>query len=259
MNPIRQNGLFALVKFQNLKFNFLVDTGAAISCIDKSKFDKLGFKESDLEDISTTLTAASGNDLKVYGKINLNFLIDNISMSQDFIVADLDEIEGILGIDMLEISQAQIDIAKSSLIMPDNIVIKLSKQSNKHCALIRIKEKLVLPASSESVIQVKIPKNVKNGDMLVEPNMRLAKSGILVSSALVNTKDRQITVTAINCRDLDIPLKKNKVIGSIQSIKTISDPSELHKEDNTCQLPDHLQCLIDNVSPKISDEQKLSS
>ena len=118
-----------------------MDTGAAISCIDRSKFDKLGFKESDLEEFSTTLTAASGNDLKVYGKINLNFRIDSISISQDFIAADLDEIEGILGIDMLETSQAQINIAKSALIMPDNTAIKLIKQNNKYCALIRIKEK----------------------------------------------------------------------------------------------------------------------
>ena len=61
--------------------------------------------------------------------------------------------------------------------MPDNSTIKLNKQNSKYCALIRLAEKLILPANTETVFQIKVPKNVKEDDMIIEPNVGLTRQG----------------------------------------------------------------------------------
>ena len=156
---------------------------------------------------------------------------------------------------MLETSKAQINISKALLIMPDNSEIKLSRKNNQYCALIRLKEKLILPANTESIFTVTVPKNMRENNMLIEPNLQLAKHGILVSNAVVNAQDKNVLISAINCRNTDLTLKRNKVVGNIQSVKEISEPIDISQKEIE-RLPEHLQCMIDNVSPKINQGQK---
>lgn len=238
---------------KSYKFEFLVDTGSAVSCLSKKIFDQLGHLK--LSPISTALIAAGGENLQVYGQVKLTFTVQGCSFKHNFVVVDLDEIPGILGIDLLDTHQAQINISKALLIMPNGSEIKLNKKQNQHCALIRLREKLVLPANSESVFQVNVPKNMREDNMLIEPNGQLAKSGIVISNALVNAKENKVTISAINCRNNDVTLKKCKVIGNIQKVCQITEPLALDKTDET-EIPEHLQCLLDNVSPKVNEEQK---
>ncbi|VDI48927.1 Hypothetical predicted protein [Mytilus galloprovincialis] len=256
VNPIKQNGLFASVKVGLNKGSFLLDTGAVVSCVSKAKLDEFNIDELKVQDILTSLTTAGGQELKVHGQVTLEFFIQGIPFTHDFVIAELDDLEGILGIDFLEANEAQINISKSLLIMPDDSTIKLHKQQNKHCALIRLSDRLVLPANTESVFQIKVPKNIKEEDMLVEPNARLVRNGILISTALVNTTKRKVAISAINCRDRDVTLKRNKVVGSIQTVKTISDSVSVNKLNNLSELPEHLTGLIDRVSSKMTESQK---
>jgi len=103
---MKQCGLFANVLFENQKFIFLVDTGSAVSCISKLCYDKLK-SDVKIEPISTNLVAASGENLKVYGLVKLPFKINEVLFEQEFVIVDLD-ISGILGIDLLNTSEAQI-------------------------------------------------------------------------------------------------------------------------------------------------------
>ena len=68
-------------------------------------------------------------------------------------------------------------------------------------------------------------------------------------------KDNHVMISAINCRNTDLSLKRNKVVANIQHIREISEPIKLDNS-NSKDLPEHLQCLIDNVSTQIKDEQK---
>lgn len=53
----------------------------------KCSYDKLKLKIK-YEPISTTLVAASGENLKVYGKVKLPFKIDGVSFEHDFVVVE---------------------------------------------------------------------------------------------------------------------------------------------------------------------------
>ncbi|CAC5369122.1 unnamed protein product [Mytilus coruscus] len=130
------------------------------------------------EPISTTLVADCGENLKVYGKVKLPFKIDGVSFEHGFVVVELDNMSGILGIDLLNTSEAQLNISKALLIMPDE-----------------------------------------------------------------------------TCTDRDITLKKLKVVGNIQSVSKISESLGCDKSD-TEELPEHLKCMLEKVSSKLSKEQK---
>ena len=170
-------------------------------------------------------------------------------------MVNLDEIQGIIGIDFLEFTQAQLNISRAILIMPDDAEIKLHRKQSQHCALIRVTERLVLPANSESVFRVNVPKHMRDKNMLIEPNFQLAKHGIVVSNAIVDAQSKHVLISAINCRNTDMSLKKNKVIANIQHVKEISEPIQLNQVKNG-KLPEHLQCLLDRVSPKIDTVEK---
>jgi len=60
-----------------------------------------------IEPISTNLVAASGGNSNVYGLVKLPFKINEVLLEQEFVIVDLD-ISGILGIDLLNTSEAQI-------------------------------------------------------------------------------------------------------------------------------------------------------
>lgn len=162
---------------------------------------------------------------------------------------------GILGIDLLNTSEAQLNISKALLIMPDETVIKLKKIQSNSCALIRLKERMLVPANTETAFKITVPTNMRENNMLIEPNAHLAKQGILISNALVNAKDNKVVISALNCTDRDITLKKLKVVGNIQFVSKISESLGCDKAD-TEELPEHLKCMLEKVSSKLSKEQK---
>ncbi|CAG2254322.1 unnamed protein product [Mytilus edulis] len=205
INEIKQCGLFAKV-FLEIRNLILVDTGSAVTCISKFFYDKLKLKIK-YEPISTTLVAASGGNLKVDGKVKLPFKIDGVSFEHDFVVVELDNMSGILGIDLLKTSEAQLNISKALVIMPDETVINLKKIQSNSCALIRLKERMLVPANTETAFKITVPKNMRENNMLIEPNAHLAKQGILIFNALVNAKDNKVVISALNCTDRDITLK----------------------------------------------------
>lgn len=193
--------------------------------------------------------------MKVYGQAKLSVEIQGYFLELDFIITDLDGISGILGINFLETSKAQINFAQALLILPSNTIIKLHREQNNHCALIRLKEKVHIPANTEIMLPVTIPKHFRKENLLVEPNYQLKNHGVVISNAIVNAGKNRVVISAINCRNIDITLKRNKIVGNIQEVKEILEPIE-NELSSELQLPQHLECLLEGVSPKITPEQK---
>ena len=91
----------------------LIDTGSVASLISKSSFDKLGLSADILAKVSTTLTAVDGSEMTVYGQITLKFSLSNKVFEHEFIVADIHETSGILGMGFLEKFDASIIVSIS--------------------------------------------------------------------------------------------------------------------------------------------------
>ena len=122
----------------------LVDTGSAASLISKNVSDRIGVQESQMREFLTPLSAANGTPLKVYGSVELEFYLEEYVFLQRFIVADLLEVNGILGMDFLENNQVDIQISTQTLNISGN-KIRLEKVSSSGCARIKLAKQTVPP------------------------------------------------------------------------------------------------------------------
>ena len=106
---ISQKCWFIKVFIDLFPINMLVDTGSAVTLISNGVYEQLGRVKGKLQPVSTTLTTADGEVMNVMGASNLVLNLDNHSYNQSAIVADLGNIQGILGLDFLAKNDVKID------------------------------------------------------------------------------------------------------------------------------------------------------
>lgn len=95
LNSINKSCFFAEVKINGVKVNFF-DTGSAVSILSSETFELLENAPTQLGSVFNTLTAADGGIIKTYGKSSLSFQLGDVDFSQDFIIADIYDLQGIL-------------------------------------------------------------------------------------------------------------------------------------------------------------------
>lgn len=101
------------IRDNNSSYNFLVDTGAEVSCLPKFLFDKNNkiIKTSP----NTRLFAANGTEIKVYGSQRLELNLDlRREFTWDFIIADIQS--PILGADFLSHYDLLVDMKNDCII-----------------------------------------------------------------------------------------------------------------------------------------------
>lgn len=130
------------------------------------------------------MTAADGGIIKTYGKRSLSFQLEDIDFTQDFIIADIYDLQGILGFDFfffLENNDIAVHLAESYLELIDKFV-ELYKVNNNIVSRIKISESLTILQNSTTTIIGKIDsfltENAEN--MTFEPN-NLDDVGVVIS------------------------------------------------------------------------------
>lgn len=183
LNSINKSCLFAEVKINGVKVNFLIDTGSAVSILSSKIFELLENAPTQLGSVFNTMTAADGGIIKTYGKSSLSFQLGDIDFTQDFIIADIYDLQGILGFDFffLENNDIAVHLAKSYLELRDKFV-ELYKVNNNIVSRIKISESLTILQNSTTTIIGKIDsfltENAEN--MTFEPN-NLDDVGVVIS------------------------------------------------------------------------------
>ena len=138
LNATLETCLFANIKINNVPNNtMLIDTGSPVCGLSTKVFEKLNIRKDNLKETSVALQTASGTDLDVLGEIDLKLKIGIKTVSQAFIVAKLENIEGIVGMNFLESQNAEILITKKLLKVHDQ-EIKLFSLKTGVCARIKL-------------------------------------------------------------------------------------------------------------------------
>lgn len=143
INALRKSCLLAKCSMGNNIHNLLVDTGSVASILSKKVFMMLENRPS-LSDSDDILTAADGNALQVLGKAYVQFSIDGICFSHEFTVAEIDELNGILGMDFLEQHDATIRISKGLLHIAGQ-QIQLEREATPVCTRVKLSKRVVVP------------------------------------------------------------------------------------------------------------------
>ena len=127
----------------------LVDTGLATSLLSRKIFNQMNSGEP-LRPTEARLSTASGNPMNVFGEVDVGLRVARMFTTRTVVIAELADIEGILGLDYLEDNKAMFDIVEGCL-YTRNGAIKLHRE-NLGDLVVCIRENVVIPPNSEMCI-----------------------------------------------------------------------------------------------------------
>ena len=252
-------------KVGHVRGKFLIDTGSSICVLSEKVYERIKGNDISLQPSHRQVRAANGTLLRIKGTCTLQIQLDHVLFNQEFIVANIEESLGILGINFLDQYQADVKIRKK-ILKTNQGRIKLHKQSTDVCNRLQLCENITVPSQSEAYIKTYTVQNCEARLNILEPTNRFLDQGLLIGRTLVDTSHNQMTVSVLNVSDKNIKLKQNVSLGTIHPIDQICkcddlDSSKVKVEQNSSELPEHLKPLVENCSSDLSceEKQKLSS
>ena len=251
--------LYLTSSVYNYTSKFLIDTDSPYSILSKNILYKFQTEENlQMQSDNTRLRAADGNVIQTSGKLSVPLQIDQKVFQQVFIIANIQGIDGIIGMDFLHQYDAVLNIKKQTLTTRKG-KIKLSQQTSNTCARIQLVDTTVIPPNTEIFLKGKIeqPCIRKESISIAEPTRFLANKGCLIARTLVNPTDKDILMSILNLSDEAVKVNQNSVIGILQEVEELPSPdrtNSIHSSQSI--LPEHLQSLIQNASDKLTPEEK---
>ncbi|KAK3105650.1 hypothetical protein FSP39_002613 [Pinctada imbricata] len=206
------------------------------------------------------IRTADGNSLEVFGTLDLTFKLGTHTFTQNVVIAKLDNLSGIFGIDFLEANDMKIFINDRCLVSPTNTIPLFKDGEGKCCARIRMNSPVEVPAQSEMIIEGYVQGQMGKTFGLVESTQDLQSKGLLIAKSLVKTDGDRVAISVLNLRKYPQTLDSDQVLGKVQSVDEIITPENEQKNDNDneCSLPDHLSKLLEGASDKCLLKKEIS-
>ena len=245
--------LVVSAKVNRVGTDFVIDTGPPVSIISDKDMQEFKIQEP-LQRVYTTLRTADGTLLDVKGKVSVLVEIGAFTFKQTVIVANLNG-PGILGLDFLERNHIDILIRDRALKIHDK-TIKLKSLKSTTFARITLKQEVNIPPRSEMIIDGKLQGILSFGQGLVEPVEIIKGKGLLVAKTLIDTKKNETSLSVINLNNKEVKLNADSIIGTVHEVESVV--SNKNQDREVCiqsEIPEHLKILVENLSPKLSQEQ----
>ena len=245
------------------KTRFLVDTGASVSVLSYKTFTSANKSlGSDVQPNDYRLTSASGDGLVTHGQIQAELKFGSTTVTQDFVIAEIGDCEGILGMDFLEANCCSLNLF-SGVIEIHGKSISLVRETSRLCARLETEETAVIPPRSELFIwaRLKSQEQVEDTEGLVEGVGEYCQGGpVAVPRCLVAVKNNKVRVPVTNFSEEEKHIGAGVEVARIESalcLRCISntDPAE---EEETTDLPEHLEDMVRRVSPNIKASTRQS-
>lgn len=249
--------LYLQAKLSSRQSKFLLDTGSPYSILSKQVYEQLEETVICKTD-STRLRAADGSLIETNGKITIPFESNGHCFGQDFIVAKIAGIDGIIGMDFLNEFDGRINI-KKQILKTSCGKVTLYKQTTNTCARIQIVDSAIIKPNAETFIKGTIKQPcIRNETLSVaEPTKFLINKGCFIAKTLVNPKDEEVIMSILNLTDQAVKVNQSSIIGSLQKVDHVYYPhDEVVDNSGFGKLPEHLQPLIQNSSDRLNTTEK---
>jgi hypothetical protein len=187
------NFIFIGANFQ--KVRALVDTGASKSCVSSNFVNQLKLKAKPLKTgDARILFAANNNTIKTEGTVEIDLKIQGFVIPFKFTVIHNLSQKMILGFELLNASQAKIDLEDKTVTFCDLVALALEtlRQQN----FLKLMNDSIIPPRSETLIPVAISQHYVLQTSMVEPVPSLNKKSLLLTKMLVQP-DRHITTCSV--------------------------------------------------------------
>jgi len=254
---------FAKTSFGQSHVELLIDTGSAVSLINKKVYDRLAnTSKGKLHPVVTRLSAADGEQIEVFGYSDFTLEIEGRTFEQSLIVASLGDIPGILGLDFLEKHESVLDVSRGILqFRKQKCEIWLHREKFDGCARVRVSESIIVPPNSQICVSGTVDGKWRDGtNGIVEPFKPFMDGNrLLMPKALVSLQQSSVTVALLNTSNEAIRVPVGTTVGELHKVDKISKrldqpaPNKLDKSPKV--VPNHLQSLIDGAKDNLSVEQ----
>ena len=245
------------------KGKFLIDTGSSISVLSEKVFERSNNENVPLFPTEKRVRTADGNFLKIKGLCNIGMQLDHLIFNQEFIVANIEESFGILGINFLDAYEVDVKIDKKML---KTKLGKVKLHRSESCNRIQLCETTTVPAYSETYDKKYSCQNSSHSVSLLQPTNRYIDQGLLVARTLLDTLQDQMVNCVLNISDRNVKLKQNTALGIARPVRHVlacgkEGTVSTGKRMLGCQLHKYLQPLVDGASASLtqSEKEKLST
>ena len=240
----------------------MIDTGAAVSVLSSEIFSvhRKAIK-SELLPSDCRLTTASGQGLETHGTIKAPLQIGKTTIQQDFVVADLGNCEGILGLDFLENNCCLMNFSSGVLEIQGNSV-SLSREVSRLCARLKTESAAVIPPRSEMFVWARLDQDddVEEVEGLVEGVGEFGQGEkMAVPRCLLTIKENRVLVPITNFSEEEKQVSAGTDLARIEGATSLSSISMSHSEEqdnDSSELPEHLEEMVRRASPKIKAETR---
>jgi len=203
---------------------FLVDTGAAVSLLNKSVWDKIS-RDGGLQletGITQKLVGVQGSPLELCGTTQVEMTLSGESFNMVLLVADSITTDVILGRDFLSKNSCTIDVGRNLVHFGERgMTLSLnSGPGDQQVALVSVMldARLKVPARSEIEVMVKAPKAVTEGSWIVEGCGEKQKA-LLVARSIVCPGQQEVPIRLMNARDDDVVIKKGTLVAQMEAVE----------------------------------------
>ncbi len=249
-----------------------MDPGSTTSFLSASKYDDMNLDMfgPGLDKSKHGFKGVGGSTLKARGELYLDFVVDKCDdFSISFTVADIGELDGILGMDFIDRYVHTTDWVSGTL-QTSHGTVTMHREQTSTCAHVRLADNVVIPPES----QITVPGIVDSSawkcksDGILEPITKIMQDKMVVMPrALVSTKNDSVPMTLMNATSNYVTLKGNTSVAMLQKVCYVSESvsdKQVHsfhtvgsvKTGSKAKLPEFMQPLVDEVDPSVTDDQK---
>ena len=249
------------------KFRFLIDTGSSVSIIDRKVYQSAS-KDDKTEELPDPyrLFTASGDPLQTHGMIRVELKVGSSVAEQEFILADLGNCEGILGVDFLDRNNCHLNFSSGVLKIKGKSVA-LAKEVNQICARLKTETSTVIPPRSEAFVWTRFHQEdqedrITEVEGLVEGVGDFRQGGkMAVPRCLLIAEKNRVQVPVTNFSNEEKIIGPGVELASMEGALTLSSTTQSgsergEEEENDTELPEHLEEMMKRASPNIKAETR---
>ena len=232
------------IHIQGVVVPSLLDTGAGVSCIRLSVFEKLGLHEiCQIRECLQTLSHAGGGTLKTIGIASFPITVGDNKVLQDFHVVQNLSHSCILGRDFLSLTRAEVSFATNTLtIQYENQLNSIQISIPQKTVLATVQEDVIIQGPAETIIPLTC-KSSTNASYLAEPVQSLVSVHHLAGArCLVKVSNGKGMFQLCNPTTVPKTLKKGTIVAVLTPVSN-NDVFEFTDTNNDKQTIN-----IDSVS-----------
>ena len=242
------------IKVKGRSLYGLVDTGAGKTILSRRRFPKLK-----VSNCPSKLRGAGGASIRVFGETTVPIRMGEFEYITPVVVADI-ESDALLGYDFLRDNKFAVDCGQG-LLINQHVAYPMSNRASmiKSCQMVAVGRVTVLPGE-ETLVRVRPRGNRGLGwasAIASNPGKRRGV-GLGVIPTLFNPSEVAASVMTINSHATAILINKGDVVARAEEFEyTKATPPQGGRATSPSRpFPEHLRCLLDNISKDCSAEQR---